>query len=262
MVEEIERSRRQFATKWHAEMAHATNTDQATCYSLLNMIVQGLMPVVTNELIAKPKAAMNRSEQSCTTNLTTEEKQVLHYAAAYIPRKLKRKFLRYPTNKAALLYSNIIANWTYRPDENESLCSQRLDGKLAQEVTSWTAAKDRGGLLYCSPCFYNLMKVIEINLQNLVSVDNIDTFSEVNIVPFLVDNLKNTQVVLDAFHRLIQLDVTHESCDGLLDEVLTSWVFIRVNRIVKQFLCKQNQKGGVVSKMGTPALRKTLDKYP
>ena len=220
------------------------------------------MPVISQELSNSSTALLVEHGPSPNPELPVHDKQALHYAAGYIPRKLRRKFQRNPGNKSAQLYRSVVETWA-KCAEQENPYNASTDPRLTEEVTEWTSTQDRGGLLYCSPEFFAFMKMLEIQFQKLFHVDNIVNFAGKNVVPVLVSKLKGSCSILETFRNLVHHDLSDETlCEGLLDEVLSSWVYTRANRVVKQYIFKlSNTKGHTVSKMGTPALRKTLDKF-
>ena len=181
----------------------------------------------------------------------------MFYAAAYIPKKLRSKFERNHANKAAALYLDIVKTWAHTKAEWEASQS------LAYDVTQWTVVQDRGGLLYCSTDFYQFMKIVEVEVRSLLNVRTITKFAGENIVPVIVGELKQKATVCRAFRLLIVYDLqTEKLSEGLLDEVLSAWVCSKAKNVVHKYIFSEKQKGrATVSKMGTPALRKTLDKH-
>ena len=197
-------------------------------------------------------------ENSSEKPLNKYEKAVLHYAVGYIPRKLLAKFARNKSNRASQLFLEVVKTWAI-PREYDS------DGEeitLTEDVTEWSKQIDRGGLIHCSPKFFGFMKVVENNLRVLLNTITFPSFAEQNIVPIVAGKLKCNKQVQEHFKNLIDYCINDaELYEALLDEVLSRWVAIRARQVAKKYTFEikmSNTKKA--SRMGTPALRKTLDK--
>lgn len=239
--------------------AGVNDVNENTANTTLQHIIELLLPLLSRHLY-QLKSSQDPTSTCADVNisgdtpvdLSKDDKQILHFAIGYTVLKLKRKFQRCSTNnKAAQLYLDVVKSWT----------ADKENSSLTQEVQEWTCSMDRGGLIHCSAEFFQLMKVVEVNLRTHLNTKTIALYAGENIVPIIVGKLKATAPVLDAFRQLVghQLD-SEDLCEGLLDEVLVAWVHCRARRVVENYIFELKAQKKVFSRKGTPAMRKTLDK--
>jgi hypothetical protein len=224
-------------------------------YNLLfQRVVDQYLPMLMKEL--KSKNEISSGVAVSKHNLTLREKQVLHYSAAYIPRKLLRRYRRSPANKAAQLFEAVVKSWV--PKETVDV----EDAKLCDSVTYWTHLQDRGGLLHCNAKFFQFMKILESHLCKIMNCKTLPKFDNCDIVIVVGGQLKDIPELSTAFQTLVGPHVLSEDlCQALFDQVLTCWITTKARHVTKQYCLKLREaKQGNLTKRGTPALRKTLDK--
>ena len=76
-----------------------------------HMISEKLLPGLKTHLRSSDGAGKHKPRPY--RNLSVEEKQVLHYASGYIPRKLLRSYKRSPQNKAAQFCKDVVSCWAH-----------------------------------------------------------------------------------------------------------------------------------------------------
>ena len=190
--------------------------------------------------------------------VTADEKCVLHYAIGFVARKLMKKYLRTKSNKASQLFLQIVQKWTEPVDS-----SHEGEAMLSEEVTAWTAAQDRGSLIHCSPKFFHFMKLVELKTREKVNSKTISSFAGKNIIPIVAGYVKGCPQVQDNFKTLVGFDILNEFLsEALLDDLVMTWTAMKARQASKKFIFDlRTSKEEQVSRMGTPALRKTLDKH-
>lgn len=190
---------------------------------------------------------------SSTPTIDKSERQILHYAADYLPRKLRKKFARQPTNKTAQLYKEVRSSWIGDKDDTD----------VPEGVKEWTKAQDCGGLLYVDGKFYYFMLEVEMVIRPLVNCDTLPQYRDTGMLTTVVEKLKNNENVLVKWRQLVDGKLeSSELSEKLLDQVLNSWVVTRGTQAVMSYTFHAKvTKVGNSSRMGTPALRKTLDKF-
>ena len=78
--------------------------DATTANNVLQHLIDLMVPSV-----GKQVRHSNNEGKSLPSELTKTEKEVLHYALGYTIRKLHRRFKSMKTNKASMLYLDVIA---------------------------------------------------------------------------------------------------------------------------------------------------------
>ena len=245
--------------KWMGVVKPCAPTFPDSIYdNLLQHIFDEIIPAVNRQFkLRKNKTSTN--EILCEVEeLSSDEKAILHYVIGALARKLVRKYSRRKSNKASQLFLNIVHRWAEPLQSSEG-----ADAVLSDSVKSWTLAQDRGSLLYCSAHFFHFMKLVELKTRALLNTNTITSYAGKNIVPTVAGEIKSCSDVKDSFKTLIGSDILNESlCEALMDDVLTSWIAIRAPQAAKQYIYSRRSTGktGTTCRMGTPALRKTLDK--
>lgn len=223
--------------------------DESTCKRLFQHVVDGMaIKILQHVNSAKPMA---ESIPEVNSVVTLEEQQVLYYAVGYIPLKLLRKYNRFPHNKAAILYKDIVSSW----------CSAASD--LPPALTLWITAQDRGGLQHVSAPFYAFLLLVEQEIRRIINKDNLGQFANKCIVTEVITKLKSQQTILSGWYLLTGMTIDSDDLmEGLLDDVLKCWASSKGHQAVRSFVFDQKQKKtGPVARMGLPALRKILDKH-
>jgi hypothetical protein len=224
--------------------------------NLLQYLIDDSVPAISNQL--RDMEGQDGSN-SCDIVLTNDEKAVLHYASGSILRKLSRRFARGKKNKASELYLDVIKTWSVsnnRSSENSELTT------LTDKVISWTTIQNRGGLIFCSPRFFQFMKVVEVVVRKELNIETLPNFAGKDIFPVVVGRVKTSRQIQKEFRVLIGYNVLSEKlCEGLLEEVLCCWVAMRARQLTKKYTFNLKMTKGGASRMGTPSLRKTIDKH-
>jgi hypothetical protein len=225
--------------------------------NLLQHVYDDVIPIIAN--FFKPDSP--NSETETEEELTLEEKEVLHYAIGYTVLKLTRRYTRMKTNKASQLFLQVLNKWSQDIEESEF----GEETRLTKEVTAWTDSQNRGGLIYCSPKFFQFMKLVEVKVRKVLNAKTLPQFAGKNIIPIVVGELKSSPAIQDKFKDLVGFDVLNgDLCEALLDEVLSSWVAAKANQALRKYTFEkrgENSKQSQLSRMGTPAMRKTIDKH-
>lgn len=107
------------------------------------------------------------------------------------------------------------------------------------------------------------MKVLEFHIQEIWNWETLPNFAGKDVISCVGSQVKGNNEVIEAFKTLIAgVLLSDELCDALLDQVRTCWIGSKARQVTKQYICKlKDSKQGNTSRMGTPALRKVLDKY-
>ena len=85
-------------------------------------------------------------------------------------------------------------------------------------------------------------------------------FSGRAIFDTVTAEIKYCPDVQSQFKILVGYDISHDKlCETLLDEILRAWVSSKTNQAVKKYTFDK-RTSAAVARMGTPAMRKTLDK--
>ena len=112
--------------------------------NLLQHCIRELVPTIIQH-VATPMC----SPLSSAPALEKGEKEVLYYAAGYIPRKLRNKFGRQTGNRAAQLLREVVTSWIISSNYEEK--------NLPEDLKGWIKTQDRGGLLHVNGDFYYLI---------------------------------------------------------------------------------------------------------
>lgn len=242
--------------------AHVPAYSELICNNLLQHVYNDLIQQIS--CLFKPPIAASVTSDSDTLDqsaLSSDEKAVLHYTIGYIARKLLRKFSRNKGNKASQFFLEVVRKWA---EPNDVSPTGEEDCVLASEVTAWTAAQDRGGLTHCSPRFYHFMKAVELKVRPILNSKTLSSFAGQNIIPIVAGQVKACEDIKEKFRNLVHHNILDENlCEALLDELIVSWVATKANQALKKYLFDQRSNStneGKISRMGTPAMRKTLDK--
>ena len=199
--------------QWYSTL-HLDNptVDCAAANNVLQHVIDLAIPAIGHQI--NECTGSKKVETVQASDLTETEKEVLHYCLGYIIRKLQRRFEKNKTNKACMLYLDVIATWATPSDR-----------VLCDDIQQWTKCQDRGGLTYCTAEYYQFMKTVECHLKSLLNKENISQYSGEKVVPVMVHRLKSFSSVRSAFQKLIGYTLTSEElCHGLLEEVLVCWV--------------------------------------
>ena len=256
-IKMIHANRRCISTAWVQALSSLGLQFPVDIFNILAQnVLDRMLPIIASQLTSLQLPNQSTRDPPTYTDLPLEEKQVLHYAAGYVPRKLLRRYSRSPNNKAAQLFSDVVQTWVTHADDED-------DATLCDAITYWTRLQDRGGLLHCKPEFFHFMKIVEFNVQHILNKDTLPEFAGKDIVTEVGSLIKSNTEVLHAYKKLLKDKITSEElCDILLDQVLTSWIACKARQVTKQYIFKMKQsKTGNMSRMGTPALRKTVDKH-
>ena len=216
--------------------------------NLLQHVLENIEPMILEKINETTCAAAHCVDIPA---ISKDEEQVIYYVSGFIQRKLVQKFnKRKENNKAAQFYFHIVKEWADLDSEN---CQQ-----VPESVQAWVDSIDRGGLIRVNNNLYCFMREVELCARPMLFV-NFERFRHVELVSSIVGELKSTDSVVSAWRDLIG-DVI--DCDdvseGLLDEVLKCWVSACGRQRVKDYIFHASDK---VARMGTPAFRKTLDKF-
>ena len=223
--------------------------------SIYHMTFQVIIDRLLTKVASKTRAAGDVTPSPRAHKaLTLEEKQVLHYASGYIPRKLLRRYRRSPKNKTAQLFADVVRCWISAGNQSR---------KLTADVTAWTQSCDRGGLYHISVEFFHFMKILEENVEQILHWETLTQFAGQDVILEVGGQLKANDDVTEAFKALMKDSVlSEELSEVLFDQVVMSWVATKARQVVNQYINKRKSTDkGSVSKKGTPALRKTLDKH-
>lgn len=257
-IRKVHCSRRNISSSWVQALGSCNLGFSADIYSILaQSVIDRMLPLIGAQLVPVHERSENTVNVLKYTDLPLKEKQVLHYAAGYVPRKLLRQYSRAPNNKASQLFSDVVSTWVTQAGK-----SSDNDRVLADPITYWTHLQDRGGLLHCSPDFFHFMKVVEFHVQHTLNRQTLPRFAGKDIVTEVGNTVKAVDEVLCAFKKLLKEQVISEPlCEALLDQVLTCWISCKARQVTKQYVYDMKQaRTGNTSRMGTPALRKTIDK--
>ena len=252
MLQAITNSSLQLSSQWvQLVQTRELSFSDSVCNNLFQFAIDKLIPAISQELIEAK--TLTEKPYVC---LSLEEKQVLHYAAGYIPRKLLRRYQRSPKNKAAQIYADVVRTWCSKDVMDE-------DGsQLSDPVTYWTRLQDRGGLIHCSAKFFQFMKVLESSVQEILNWKTLPNYAGQDITLAVGGKVKAKADVKLAFQSLIEHALTSDQlCEVLLDQVIVCWVGSKSRQVAKQYIYYLKQsKHGEAARLGTPAFRKTLDK--
>ena len=238
---------------------HAPNYTSIVYNNLLQHLLDDIVPEIKNLWRSTNEKTMSSSADTPEqTELTKEEKSVLHYTAGFVLRKLKNKYTRIHQNNASQLFLDVLKGWS-TPTEGYDFGEE---SQLADEVTAWTVAQDRGSLIHCAPRFYNFIKCVELRVRIEVNSQKLPVYAGKNIVPIVHERIRTCTAVREAFHNLILHDLSNDQlCEALLDDILVTWIMLKARQAVKKYIFDTKlATPGVASRMGAPALRKTLDK--
>ena len=157
------------------------------------------------------------------------------------------------------MFKAVVKTWVV--NEDDLSCDDML--KLSDPVTYWTRIQDRGALLHVSAEFFQFMKILEEKVREVLNPQTLPNFANCDVVLDVGVRVQSNPDILTSFRSLVEKQLTSEElCHVLLDQVMTSWIASKARLVTNQYIFKlKDAKKGSVSKMGTPALRKTLDKH-
>ena len=241
-----------FVDRWiNAVNSVCPQHDLRCVKNVLQHFVERLLPILSQQKRMENPVGHADAQLSKMSN---EEKQVLYYAVGYIPRKIARRLTRSKTTAASVL-AHVVRSWI-RSSKSQP------EGDIA-ESCEWTLMQDRGGLVQVSQEFFRFMISVEEATAPILNHTTIDSFRDENIIPVVASQLKAMPNVQVAWQGVVADRLqSEELCEALLEEVLKSWVSTKANQAVKLYIFNAKQKkSGSAARMGTPALRKTIDKH-
>lgn len=163
-----------------------------------------------------------------------------------------KRFKRSPKNQAACLFLSIVEEWVAPGSDN-----------LPDDITTWLDMQDRSGLLKINTGFYSFMKESEPELRKHWNVQLLPKYMNQNALPVLMSEVKSSLVVQQARRDLIGDSIENDILsEVLLEDTLQIWTLMRIRQVVQLYIFNCKQKSDTpLSRKGTPALRKTLDKF-
>lgn len=102
-----------------------------------------------------------------------------------------------------------------------------------------------------------------MELRKHGSATHLPLYKNENALPMLISKVKSSSAVQKAWRDLIGDTIDTELLsEALLDDTLQVWCFMRIRQAVQQYIFQKKQKGNSsIGHKGTPALKKTLDKF-
>ena len=208
-----------------------------------------LQQYVNQELyssIIKSRCGFHRTIAAKAASMTTEEENIVRYAAGYVPFALLKKHERHGSESSAYFV--------------ECLSGMAINGEessFLEYTTEWVHRVNRGGLFEVNDTAFSLFLEIELGVWDRLSAtlksNSVETDQKDRLVKFVCED-EDVQF----YWSMLSIDIdTEHNAALLLKEIVELWLTIRGFSIAGQWLEMYKNDKALTTKK-SKSLRKTL----
>ena len=196
--------------------------------------------------IIKSRCVCHRTIAVKAATMSTEERNIVRYAAGYVPFSLLKKHERH-SSKTSAFFVECLSGMAVNGEESSFL----------EYTTEWVRKVNRGGLFEVNDTAFSLFCEIELSMRDRLSAllksSSVETGQKDRLI-----NLVCEDEDVQFYWSMLSLDIdTVHNAALLLKEIVELWLTIRGFSIAGQWLeIYKNNKALTTKK--TKSLRKTL----